>query len=60
VLADGWRTDLERFRKNPEAAKKLLKLGESPANAHLDSAEVAAWTLAANVLLNLDEAVTRE
>ncbi|MBN9521469.1 PSD1 domain-containing protein [bacterium] len=54
VLADGYTADLARFRANPDAATRLLG-----ANA-ADAAELAALTLAANVLLNLDEVVTRE
>jgi hypothetical protein len=60
VLADGLAADLVRYRKDPEAAKKLIAQGESPVAAGLDAVELAAYTLAANVLLNLDEVVTRE
>ena len=48
---------LERFRKDPEAAARVLK---GYAIAGVDPAEQAAWTLVANALLNLDEALTRE
>jgi hypothetical protein len=48
---------LDRFRQNPEAAARVLK---SYALAGVDPAEQAAWTLVANALLNLDEALTRE
>jgi hypothetical protein len=53
VLTAGYAEDLGRFRKQPEAARKLLARPEA-------SAELAALTLAANVLLNLDETVNRE
>lgn len=50
---------LEIYRKNPEAAAALLKVGASPAPADLDAAELAAWTHVARVLLNLHETITR-
>ena len=59
VLAKGLSEDLAYFRANPEAARKLLAFGESSSPSG-ELAEVAAYVLAANVLLNLDEFVTRE
>jgi hypothetical protein len=60
ILADGLKADLDRFRRNPEAAKKLIAAGESKPPPQLKPEELAAYTLAANVLLNLDETLTRE
>ncbi|HEX4609938.1 MAG TPA: DUF1549 and DUF1553 domain-containing protein, partial [Urbifossiella sp.] len=54
VLTDGYAADLARFRADPAAAARLLGAGAA------DAAELAALTLSANVLLNLDEVVTRE
>jgi hypothetical protein len=50
---------LVKYRKDGDAARKVLSVGESQRNERLDVAELAAWTMAASVLLNLDEAVTR-
>ncbi len=50
---------LVKYRKDVEAARKLLSVGEAARNEKLDTTELAAWTMAASVLLNLDEAVTR-
>lgn len=47
------------FERDPAAAKKLLGVGEKPADATLPVADLAAATVLANVLFNLDEAVTR-
>ncbi len=60
VLVGGLNDDLAHFRQDPAAAKQLIVLGESKAVASVDPAELAAYTLTANVLLNLDEVVTRE
>ncbi len=48
------------YRADPRAASELLDVGESAADPGLDRAELAAWTLAASTVLNLDEAVTKE
>ena len=55
-LFDRQRT---RFQANPAAARQLLATGESPQDARLDPVEQAAWTIVSNVLLSLDEAITR-
>ena len=48
------------FTADPAAANALLGIGEFPSDRTLDSAEHAAWTIAANLLLNLSETITRE
>ena len=37
----------------------LLKVGESKRDATLDVSELAAWTIVANLILNLDETITK-
>lgn len=49
----------EVFRTDPQKAARLLNVGESPTGKRFDSIELAAWTAVAQVLLNLDEVVTR-
>ncbi|MBX3452424.1 MAG: DUF1553 domain-containing protein [Planctomycetaceae bacterium] len=48
-----------RYAASPEAAAKLIAVGESPVPQDLPASELAAYTLVANLLLNLDETVTR-
>ena len=50
---------LARYQKDPEAAKAAIHNGESAPPASLPEPELAAWTLIANLLLNLDETVTK-
>ena len=50
---------LAKYQAAPEAAAKLIRQGESPPKAGLAEPELAAWTLIANLLLNLDETITR-
>jgi mono/diheme cytochrome c family protein len=56
--------DLEQHRKryhgDRAAALKLLSVGEAKRDDRLDTAEMAAYTAVANVILNLDETITRE
>ncbi|NUQ61805.1 MAG: hypothetical protein HUU20_04910, partial [Pirellulales bacterium] len=51
--------ELARYQQNPAAAAKAIRNGESPPKAGLPEPELAAYTLVANLLLNLDETVTR-
>jgi hypothetical protein len=60
VLKRVFEAQLAGFRAAPEEAKKLLAYGDSPRNEALDSVEHAAWTMIANVILNLDETVSKE
>jgi hypothetical protein len=48
-----------QFKADPEAARKLIATGDAPVAADLDPAELAAWTSAARVLLNLHETIMR-
>ncbi len=48
------------FEQNPKEAMELVSNGEYPRPANLDVNEHAAWTAVCNVLLNLDEAITKE
>ena len=47
------------FQEHPAEAAKLLKVGEKPADAKLPPAQLAAYALVANTILNLDEAITQ-
>jgi len=49
----------EEFARDAEAAEKLLGVGDSPRDPSFDARELAAWTMIANLLLNLDETVTK-
>ncbi|QVL33499.1 PSD1 domain-containing protein [Telmatocola sphagniphila] len=59
ILLDGLKKDFQKFRDKASSAEELLKVGKTARNPKLDPAELAAYTLTANVLLNLDEVVSR-
>jgi hypothetical protein len=48
-----------KFRNDTAAASKLLSVGEAKRDEKLDAAELAAWSSVANVILNLDETITK-
>ena len=50
---------LADYRRSPDEARKLIAVGESK-SVSADPAELAAWTMAMSVILNLDEAITKE
>jgi hypothetical protein len=50
----------QAYRANPSAAAELLKHGESPRDESLDAEDLASYTAVASLLLNLDEAITKE
>jgi hypothetical protein len=58
VLVDDLGFYRNDFSENPDAAKRLLAIGEKPNDPKLDSVELAAFALIANTILNLDEAIT--
>lgn len=60
VLARTYEAQLARYKTDAAAATQLLSVGESKRNESLDPAEHAAMTMMANLILNLDEAVTKE
>jgi len=47
------------YARNAQAAASLLRVGDSPHDQALNPGELAAWTMIANVMLNLDETVTK-
>jgi hypothetical protein len=59
LLTRLYRDNLTRYQKDPAAARLLVKQGAAAAVPGMDDAVLAAWTVLANLLLNLDETVTR-
>jgi hypothetical protein len=51
---------VDRLSVNPEIATALSSTGESPHDPAIDTVELAAYALIANVLLNLDETITKQ
>lgn len=58
-LVSGYQQDLKAFQDQPEQAGKLLEISSTKIGKDRDPAQLAAWTMSANLLLNLDEVVTK-
>jgi len=60
VLDDLLAKQAAHYRADPDAARKLVAVGQRPIPRDLDTSELAAWTEVARVLLNLHESMTRD
>jgi hypothetical protein len=56
-IVASYQEQAERFRARPEAAARVI---QGYAVGGIEAADQAAWTLVANALLNLDEALTKQ
>lgn len=59
ALRDLFEAEKAGYEKRPEDAKKLAASPELPLPDQASPAELAAWTVVANVLLNLDGVLTK-
>ncbi|HEX6987439.1 MAG TPA: DUF1549 and DUF1553 domain-containing protein, partial [Planctomycetaceae bacterium] len=60
LLIDELASRRERFAASPDDATEYLSVGDRPAVTDLDPADLAATAAVASLILNLDEAVTKE
>jgi hypothetical protein len=49
-----------KYQADPEAARKLIAVGETPVDTSVNPSELAAYTGVLNLILNLDEVITKE
>jgi hypothetical protein len=59
VVAAGLKDLLAHYQQSPAAAAALVRVGESKADPSLDQPTLAAYTMVANQLMNLDEVLTK-
>jgi len=60
TLMQGFDNYWNFYQSDPQQAEQLVQVGESTADAKLDTTRLAAMTNVAAILLNLDEAITKE
>jgi mono/diheme cytochrome c family protein len=60
ILLKGFQGQLKHFSMHPKAAAELVQAGEYPRDQSLNISELAAYMSAMNLILNLDETVTKE
>jgi mono/diheme cytochrome c family protein len=58
-MTAAYKDHLAAYRRDAARAKKLISVGETKPDGKLDASELAAWTMIANLLLNLDEAINK-
>lgn len=59
ILLNLYQARLAEFQSHPQAAEKLLSVGDSPRDESIDMNQHAAMTTIAAVIFSLDEAVTK-
>ncbi len=59
LLNESTLAQLAEFKNKPDAARKLIAIGESK-NEAKDPVELAAWMSVASAILNLDEVLTKD
>jgi hypothetical protein len=59
ILEQSRQAFVQRFEAQPANAKLLLTVGAAPMKPSLNPRELAAWTMVASELLNLDEFLTK-
>jgi hypothetical protein len=59
ILLDLAQRRLDHYRKEPGQAAKLIAVGAAKA-PNVEASELAAWTIVASTMLNLDETITKE
>ncbi|MDX1636924.1 MAG: DUF1553 domain-containing protein [Balneolaceae bacterium] len=60
LLSELYRQELEAFQLQPNRADSLLSVGEYRLDDSIDKPELAAGTIVASTILNLDETITKE
>ncbi len=60
VLRGSLDDHLVRFRADPKAAEALASAGEAPRDPQFAVSELAAYAAVASLMLNLDEAITKQ
>jgi hypothetical protein len=59
VLENALNNYSSKYVKDEEAARKLIATGESPVDDKLNPSELAAYTMVASILLNMDEVLNK-
>jgi Protein of unknown function (DUF1553)/Protein of unknown function (DUF1549)/Concanavalin A-like lectin/glucanases superfamily/Planctomycete cytochrome C len=59
ILTKLYEKERAHYDVHKDAAQKLLTIGESKPDAKFEPGELAAWTMVASTILNMDETVTK-
>ena len=59
VVKESLNALMSHYKEHPDDAKQLITVGESKPDPAIDSSTLAAWTMLANELMNLDEVLCK-
>ena len=59
IISETLADSLKTFTATPADATKLINVGESKPDAALNPPELAAWSLVANQIFNMDETLNK-
>jgi len=59
ILENSLDKMLAAYQRDPAGARSLIAVGASKSDAAIPPAELAAWTAVANIILNMDEVITK-
>ena len=59
IIADTLAAYEKSYEADVDSAKELIAIGEQPADEKYNAVELAAWTMIASLIMNMDEFVTR-
>jgi hypothetical protein len=59
VLTGSFDRMQKHYAADPKAANALIGTGEKKSDSSIPAPELAAWTMVASEMLNLDETVTK-
>lgn len=59
ILLRSYQDLLKYYKAHPEDAQAVVSVGQAPPSGNLPVAELAAWTMVCNQVLNLDEVICK-
>lgn len=59
VLRDSFTRMQKHYAADPKAAHDLISVGEKLSDPTISAPELAAWTMVASEMMNLDETITK-
>jgi hypothetical protein len=59
ILEDALAKMRAAFQKDDAGARSLIQVGAAKSDSSIPAAELAAWTAVANIILNMDETITK-
>ncbi len=59
VLLSTYQKNLDDYRADPESAKQIVSIGETKPDEKYDVPELASWTMIANLIMNMDEFISK-